>query len=251
MIFQRTSRYTVEAVTLTLLFECLAGSGSLVPLLSAPASAAPTNTASANSAPEFRSKNCSVVAYSADSTAIIEGSIIGDLVLLKRKDGKVEEQNMTAMNADPNNKSKFTWNLFLFFIGKDIWRGLRLMKGLENVYPMKKAVGQANISLLINKDCTYKILKKVIYVPGQTPVTNENASSATKEFWKQMDASIKNVDFKSMKIPDRDAESVTVDLIVGRDYERFPRYPAGAYKGDYVLRDPKTKAMRRVLVKAK
>jgi hypothetical protein len=199
----------------------------------------------------FRSKNCGVLAYSADSTEIIEGSIVGDSLLLKRKGGKVEELNMSAMNSDPKNQTRFTWNLFLFFIGKDIWRGLRLMKGLEQEHILKKAVGQANISLLVNSDCTYKILKKVIYIPGQAPCTNENTNSATRDFWRQMDASIKNVAFKSMKIPDRSAESVTIDLIMGRDYEKFPRYPAGAYKGDYVLRDPKTKAMRRVTRTAK
>lgn len=253
MILKRSPRLAVSAFSLALLIETIASSG-LVAMHSAPVSSAPNSTASSPATATtgaFRSKYCAVMAYSADSTEIIEGSVIGDLLQLKLKDGKSEIHNMSAMNADPNNKSKFTWNLYLFFIGKDVWRGLRLLKGLEHSHLIKKAVGQANVTLLINSDGTHKILKKVIYVPGQPPCTNENTNGTTREFWKQMEASMKNVDFKSMKIPNRDAQSVTVEMIMGRDYERFPRYPAGAYKGDYVLRDPKSKAMRRGLIKAK
>jgi len=199
----------------------------------------------------FRSKGAAVVAYSADSKEMIEGSIIGDLVVVKHQDGKVEELNITTLNAAAQNNSRYTWNLFLFFIGKDAWRGMRKMNTYDQHHGVKKLMGQANITLLINRNCTYKILNKVIYAPGQPPCTDEKTSPAANALWQQISDSIEHIAFKNMKIPEKTVESVTLEMIVGRDLEKFPRYPAGAIKEDYVLRDKKTGAMVRVCKKTK
>ena len=58
-----------------------------------------------------------------------------------------------------------------------------------------------------------------------------------RKFWRQAQGTIDYIEFKQMKIPDANAQSVTLELIVGRDLEKFPRYPAGNLKGGILLRD--------------
>jgi len=164
-----------------------------------------------------------ILAFTNTSQTHIEASIVCDVLTLRLKDGKTQRMSMREMNRKGPNDVTAMWNLFCFYIVKDIWRGL---------IHTDKVMGQANISLEITSDGKHKVTRKAVYVPGCMPcLGNGPLPAKAKEFWKGVSSAVEYIEFKEMKIPDFKVASATIDVVCGRDQEVFPRYPFCDYQG--------------------
>lgn len=196
---------------------------------------APTSANDRSNTLQFHSKKSAVVAYSDDNPHVIEGTVIGDFLKIKMKDGTAKEMDTTAMNSAAKDKLQHSWNLYLFYISRDAWRMLRHQN--QDEQHVEKSIGQANITLLVNADGSSRILNKQVYIAGEPPYTGNKMSPKAERMWQQAKAALSYIEFKSMKIPDPNATSITLEMIIGRDYEKFPRYPAGQMKVDGLVRN--------------
>lgn len=164
-----------------------------------------------------------IVAFSLDNKNIIEGALIADVLHLKRKSGKTDQLSVKGINLAAKDESRVLWNLYCFYVVKDVWRLLR---------HEEKLIGQANLTLEARSDRTYKIKRHALYVPGCRPcIENEPVPPKAHAFWKQVQSSFANIEFQQMKIPDSSVDSLTMEIVVGRDLSTFPRYPFAKYKG--------------------
>ena len=178
--------------------------------------------------PVPNSKDGTILAYSTENTQCIEAAIVGDVLTLKKKDGSIEKLSMRALNRKGVSDVSTMWNLYCFYIVKDVWRGL---------IHQEKLMGQANVTLDVSKDGKYKIIRRAIYVPGVPTCLNDAPVPAgAREFWKQAKTCIDSVEFADMTIPGNNIESIKIDVIFGRDLEVFPRCAFWNYK-NILLRD--------------
>lgn len=173
--------------------------------------------------PDTEKKDGTVLAYTNTSRTHIEASIVCDSLTLKYKDGKTKKLSLRSLNSKGATDVTAMWNLFSFYIVKDIWRGL---------IHSDKVMGQANISLEITSDGKHKVTRKAVYVPGCKPcLGNGPLPAKAQEFWKGAYSAVEYIEFKEMKIPDFKVASATMDVVYGRDREVFPRYPFCDYQG--------------------
>lgn len=173
-------------------------------------------------------KDRTILVYTQENTSCIEAAILGDVLKLKKKDGTVKEMSMHALNAKGVNDVSTMWNLYCFYIVKDIWRQLT---------HEDKLMGQANLTVDVTKDGKFKIIRHGLYVPGCPPCLNDApVPEKAQKFWKQAQNCIKYIEFNDMSIPGKDIESVKFDTIFGRDMEVFPRHEFCNIKG-VLLRD--------------
>jgi hypothetical protein len=168
------------------------------------------------------SKSKAIYVYSNTNQQCIEASLMGDVLTLKKKNGKTETMSMNAVNRLKEQDFRTMWNLFCFYVVKDVWQSLKRQS---------KLIGQANFTLEMRADGTYAVKRHALYVPGCAPcLENAPVPLKAREFWEQIKKSIANIERKEMKIPGDDVESVGLELVVGRDLQVFPRYPFGTYK---------------------
>lgn len=168
------------------------------------------------------SKSQAILAYSNTNQQCIEASLMGDVLTLKKKNGKAESMSMNAVNRLKEQDFRTMWNLFCFYVVKDIWQSMKRQE---------KLMGQANFTLEIRADGTYDVKRHALYVPGCAPcLQNAPMPLKAREFWQQIKKSVANIERKEMKIPGEDVESVKLELVAGRDLQVFPRYPFGTYK---------------------
>lgn len=173
--------------------------------------------------PDTDKKDGTVLAYTNTSRTHIEASIVCDSLTLKYKDGKTKKLSLRSLNSKGATDVTAMWNLFTFYIVKDIWRGL---------IHSDKVMGQANISLEITSDGKHKVTRKAVYIPGCKPcLGNGPLPAKAQEFWKGAYSAVEYIEFKEMKIPDFKVASATMDVVFGRDREVFPRYPFCDYQG--------------------
>lgn len=173
--------------------------------------------------PDNDKRDGTVLAYTNTSRTHIEASIVCDSLTLKYKDGKTKKLSLRALNSKGASDVTAMWNLFTFYIVKDIWRGL---------IHTDKVMGQANISLEITSDGKHKVTRKAVYVPGCKPILgNSTLPAKAQEFWKGASSAVEYIEFKDMKIPDFKVASATMDVVYGRDRDVFPRYPFCDYQG--------------------
>ena len=165
-----------------------------------------------------------ILAFTNTSQTHIEASIVCDTLTLRYKDGKTQKMSMRELNRKGSNDVTAMWNLFCFYIVKDIWRG---------VTHTDKVMGQANISLKITADGKHEVTRKAIYIPGSKPCIGAKAPLPPKvqAFWKQALECVEYIEFSQMKIPDSKVASVTLDIVFGRDLDTFPRYSFCNYQG--------------------
>lgn len=169
------------------------------------------------------SKSRAIFAYSNTNKQCIEASLMGDVVTMKKNNGKTESMSMNALNRLKGQDFRTMWNLFCFYVVKDTWQSMKRQS---------KLMGQANFTLEIRADGTYAVKRHALYVPGCAPcLENAPIPPKAKEFWQQIKESIANIERKEMKIPGDDVESVKLELVAGRDLQVFPRYPFSTYKG--------------------
>lgn len=173
--------------------------------------------------PDNDKRDGTVLAYTNTSRTHIEASIVCDSLTLKYKDGKTKKLSLRALNSKGASDVTAMWNLFTFYIVKDIWRGL---------IHTDKVMGQANISLEITSDGKHKVTRKAVYVPGCKPILgNSTLPAKAQEFWKGASSAVEYIEFKDMKIPDFKVASATMDVVYGRDRDVFPRYSFCDYQG--------------------
>lgn len=165
-----------------------------------------------------------ILAFTNTSQTHIEASIVCDTLTLRYKDGKTQKMSMRQLNSKGTSNVTAMWNLFCFYIVKDIWRG---------VTHTDKVMGQANISLEITTDGKHKVTRKAIYIPGSKPCVGAKVPLHPKAnaFWKQALECVQYIEFSQMKIPDNKVASVTLDIVLGRDLDSFPRYSFCNYQG--------------------
>ncbi len=187
----------------------------------------------ANAAEE---KNRDIFAYSNTNPDCIEASILGDVLTLYRNGGKTEKLSIRALNTKSEHELRTMWNLFCFYVVKDVWQKLR---------SQSKLIGQVNLTLEIRANGTCGVERHALYVPGCPPCFgNGPVPPKAKEFWQQIKEAVSNIELKQMKIPSDGVESVKVELVAGRDAQAFPRYQFDAYKG-FLVRDKTGKINRR------
>lgn len=168
-------------------------------------------------------KNLDIFAYSNTNQQCIEAALIGDVLTLKKKNGKTEPMSMKALNRLKEQDLRTMWNLFCFYVVKDVWQSMRRQT---------KLMGQANFTIEIRSDGTYAVKRHALYVPGCPPcLENAPVPLKAREFWKQIEESIANIENKEMKIPSANVKSVKLEIVAGRDLEMFPRYSFGSYRG--------------------
>jgi len=168
-------------------------------------------------------KSLDIFVYSNTNQQCIEASLIGDMLTLKKKNGKTELMSMKALNRLKEQDFRTMWNLFCFYVVKDVWQSLR---------HQTKLMGQANFTLEVRDDGTYAVKRHALYVPGCPPcIGNAPVPPKAREFWKQIEESIANIESKEMKIPGDNVKSVKLEIVAGRDLEMFPRYSFASYKG--------------------
>jgi hypothetical protein len=188
-----------------------------------------------NTASSSQTQESEIVAFSLDNLNLIEAALIDDVLVLKRSDGKREKLSVKELNRAAKDQSRTLWNLYCFYIVKDVWRSLR---------HQSKLIGQANFTLEVRSDGTYTVKRHALYVPGCRPcIENEPVPTKAQEFWQQIKESIANIEFKLMTIPDRKVNSVSLEIVAGRDLERFPRHAFFKYKG-LLVRDKTGKISR-------
>ena len=165
-----------------------------------------------------------ILAFTNTSQTHIEASIVCDVLTLRLKDGKTQRMSMRELNRKGPNDVTAMWNLFCFYVVKDIWRG---------VIHTDKTMGQANISLEITADGKHKVTRNAIYIPGGKPCIGAKGPLHPKAqaFWKQALECVEYIEFSQMKIPDSKVASVTLDIVLGRDLDSFPRYSFCNYQG--------------------
>ncbi len=167
-------------------------------------------------------KSHAIFAYSNTNQQCIEASMMGDILTLKKKNGKTELMSMKAVNRLKEQDFRTMWNLFCFYVVKDVWQSMRRQE---------KLMGQASFTLEIRADGTYDVNRHALYVPGCAPcLGNAPVPLKAREFWKQIMESIANIESVEMKIPSDTVKSVKLELVAGRDLEVFPRYPFGTCK---------------------
>lgn len=180
------------------------------------------NSSSSSISGSRKTQESEIVAFSIDNLNLIEASLIDDALLIKRANG-CEKLSVKALNRAGKDQSRTLWNLYCFYIVKDVWRSLR---------HHSKLIGQANLTLEIHADGSYQIRRHALYVPGCRPcIESEQVPAKAQEFWQQIKESIANIEFKQMTIPDKKAQSVSLEIVAGRDVERFPRYSFYHCKG--------------------
>lgn len=167
-------------------------------------------------------KSQAIFAYSNTNQQCIEASLMGDVLTVKKKNGKTELMSMKAVNRMKEQDFRTMWNLFCFYVVKDIWQSMRRQE---------KLMGQATFTLEIRADGTYDVKRLALYIPGCAPcIGNAPVPKKAREFWKQIMESIANIESVEMKIPTDTVKSVKFDLVAGRDLQVFPRYPFGTCK---------------------
>ena len=178
----------------------------------------------AQAAPSVDKKDGTILAFTNTSRTHIEASIVCDKLTLKLKDGRTEKMSMRQLNSKGASDVTAMWNLFSFYIVKDIWRGL---------IHSDKLMGQANIALTITSDGKHKIDRKAVYVPDCKPIIGdkEKLTGKAQVFWKQVRECVEYIEFAQMKVPDDKVASVTLDIVMGRDLDVFPRYAFCEYQG--------------------
>lgn len=173
--------------------------------------------------PDTEKEDGTVLAYTNTSRTHIEAAIVCDSLTLKYKNGKTKKLSLRSLNSKGPTDVTAMWNLFTFYIVKDIWRGL---------IHTDKVMGEANISIEITSDGKHKVTRKAVYVPGCKPcLGNGPLPAKAQEFWKGASSAVEYIEFKEMKIPDFKVASATMDVVYGRDREVFPRYPFCDYQG--------------------
>jgi hypothetical protein len=201
-----------------------------LPVLAKPTVADRNSSSSSSSSSSSETQESEIVAFSLDNKNVIEGALIDDVLHLKRKNGKTDRLSVKGINRAANDESRVLWNLYCFYVVKDVWRLLR---------HEEKLIGQANLTLVVHSDRTYRIKRHALYVPGCRPcIENDPVPPKAQAFWKQVQASFANIEFQQMKIPDSTVESLTMEIVLGRDLSKFPRYPFVKYKG-LLVRDKK------------
>ncbi len=198
--------------------------------------------ASSSSSSGSKTQESEIVAFSLDNLNLIEAALIDDVLLLKRSNGKTEKLSVKALNRAAKDQSRTLWNLYCFYIVKDVWRSLR---------HQEKLIGQANFTLEVRNDGTYALKRQALYVPGCRPcIENEPAPAKAQEFWRQIKESIASIEFKLMTIPDQKVNSVSLEIVAGRDMEKFPRYSFHKYKS-LLVRDKTGKISRAPILNNK
>lgn len=187
-------------------------------------SAALVSSPFAQAAPSIDKKDGTILAFTTASRTHIEASIICDKLTLKLKDGRTEKMSMRQLNSKGASDVTAMWNLFCFYIVKDIWRGQ---------IHTDKLMGQANFALTLTSDGKHKIERKAVYIPDCKPVIGEKEKLTGKAqlFWKQVCECVEYIEFAQMKVPDDKIASVTLDIVAGRDLDVFPRYAFCDYQG--------------------
>ncbi len=194
-----------------------------------------SSSSSSSSGSGSQTQESEIVAFSLDNLNLIEAALIDDGLLLKRSNGKIDKLSVKALNRAAKDQSRTLWNLYCFYIVKDVWRSLR---------HQEKLLGQANFTLEVRNDGTYTVKRHALYVPGCHPcIENEPAPKKAQEFWQQITESIASIELKLMTIPDRKVNSVSLEIVAGRDLKLFPRHPFFKYKG-MLVRDKTGKTNR-------
>lgn len=169
-------------------------------------------------------KDGTILAFTNKSKTHIEAAVVCDVITLKLKDGKTRKMSMRALNSKGASDATAMWNLFCFYVVKDIWRG---------VIHTHELMGEANISLEISSDGKHKVIRRAVYAPQCKPCVGAAAPLPPKaqEFWQKAQNCVDYIEFAQMKIPDNKVASVTLDVAYGRDRDLFPRYSFCNYQG--------------------
>lgn len=169
-------------------------------------------------------KDGTILAFTNKSRTHIEASIVCDTITLKFKDGKTQKMSMRALNSGGATDVTAMWNLFCFYVVKDIWRGVMHTHDL---------MGEAHISLQIFSDGNHKVIRKAVYAPGCKPFIGGAVTLPPKaqEFWQKAQKCVDYIEFAQMKIPDNKVASVTLDVAYGRNLDVFPQYSFCNYQG--------------------
>lgn len=169
-------------------------------------------------------KDGTILAFTNKSKTHVEAAVVCDTITLKYKDGKTQKMSMRALNSKGATDVTAMWNLFCFYVVKDIWRGVMHTHDL---------MGEAHVSLQISSNGNHKIVRKAVYAPECKPCIGTTAALPPKAqaFWEKAQKCVDYIEFSQMKIPDDKVASVTLDVAYGRNRDLFPQYSFCNYQG--------------------
>lgn len=89
----------------------------------------------------------------------------------------------------------------------------------------KELIGQANLSIRVNDDHSCTVLTKTLYVPGSQPYMGGRTEDIrVLAFWQQIQKALSQVASTRLNVPGPRFKSFVLELVIGRDPSKFPRY---------------------------
>lgn len=139
--------------------------------------------------------------------------LLGNRIVFEYQDGKTEEIGYFDSAHSQTNVNGF---------GTGMW----VLTDMFSYFKKRKEiVGQANLSLLVKEDHTCEILSKSLYVPGCQPYTGgAEIPPGVQEFWRQIQSAVSAIEPRHLNLPEPQIKSQTLEIVIGRDPSKFPRY---------------------------